>query len=117
LRSCGARLRISSSWTFASRGGRLRGLRNPAKDPGFKNLPIILISGNRGDREPLQGLRAGADDYLTKPLSEELLLKMQRILERNRDRDVLVTKAECSRRRSAATATGSARSGPISRAT
>ena len=67
-------------------------LRN---EPGTKTLPIILISGNAATESRLQGLRAGADDYLTKPFSpRELLLKMQRILERNRDRDVLAMKAE-----------------------
>jgi response regulator RpfG family c-di-GMP phosphodiesterase len=65
------------------------------KQPENKNLPIILISGNAATESRLQGLRAGADDYLTKPFSpRELLLKMQRILERNRDRDVLAMKAE-----------------------
>lgn len=65
------------------------------KEPENKNLPIILISGNAATESRLQGLRAGADDYLTKPFSpRELLLKMQRILERNKDRDVLAMKAE-----------------------
>lgn len=65
------------------------------KEPEYRNLPIILISGNAATESRLQGLRAGADDYLTKPFSpRELLLKMQRILERNRDRDVLAMKAE-----------------------
>jgi response regulator RpfG family c-di-GMP phosphodiesterase len=67
-------------------------LRN---EPATKTLPIILISGNAATESRLQGLRAGADDYLTKPFSpRELLLKMQRILERNRDRDVLAMKTE-----------------------
>lgn len=65
------------------------------KDPAYRHLPIILISGNAATDSRLQGLRAGADDYLTKPFSpRELLLKMQRILERNRDRDVLALKTE-----------------------
>ena len=64
-------------------------------DPDRKSLPIILISGNAATDSRLQGLRAGADDYLTKPFSpRELLLKMQRILERNRDHDVLALKTE-----------------------
>lgn len=61
----------------------------------FQTLPIILISGNAATESRLQGLKVGADDYLTKPFSpRELLLKMQRILERNRDRDLLALKAE-----------------------
>lgn len=34
-------------------------------------LPVILISAKDGSDEVLQGLRAGADDYLTKPLNVE----------------------------------------------
>lgn len=65
------------------------------RNEGFRNLPIILISGNAATESRLQGLKAGADDYLTKPFSpRELLFKMQRILERNRDRDVLALKTE-----------------------
>lgn len=65
------------------------------KDPDVKNLPIIMISGNTATESRLQGLRAGADDYLTKPFSpRELLLKMQRILDRNRDQEVLALRTE-----------------------
>jgi len=65
------------------------------KDARYRSLPVILISGNTTTESRLQGLRAGADDYLTKPFSpRELLLKMQRILDRNRDRDVLALKTE-----------------------
>ncbi|MDM7913718.1 MAG: response regulator, partial [Candidatus Eisenbacteria bacterium] len=65
------------------------------KDDRFRTLPIILISGNAATESRLQGLRSGADDYLTKPFSpRELLMKMQRILERNHDRDVLALRAE-----------------------
>ena len=65
------------------------------KDPESHDLPIVLISGNAATDSRLQGLRAGADDYLVKPFSpRELLLKMQRILERNRDRELLALKTE-----------------------
>ncbi len=65
------------------------------KDPELNHLPIILISGNTATESRLQGLRCGADDYLTKPFSpRELLLKIQRIMDRNRDRDVLALKTE-----------------------
>jgi response regulator RpfG family c-di-GMP phosphodiesterase len=65
------------------------------KDPDYRQLPIILISGNTATESRLQGLRVGADDYLTKPFSpRELLLKMQRILDRNRDQELLALKTE-----------------------
>jgi response regulator RpfG family c-di-GMP phosphodiesterase len=65
------------------------------KDEHFKNLPILMMSGNAATDSRVQGLRAGADDYLVKPFSpRELLLKIQRILERNHDREVLALKTE-----------------------
>jgi response regulator RpfG family c-di-GMP phosphodiesterase len=65
------------------------------KDPDFAALPILMMSGNASTDSRVQGLRAGADDYLVKPFSpRELLLKMQRILERTHDRELLALKTE-----------------------
>ncbi len=35
---------------------------------------IIMLTGQSGDNEHIQGLEAGADDYVTKPLSPPILL-------------------------------------------
>ena len=46
-------------------------------------VPIIFLSARSDGADRLQGLRSGADDYLTKPfLLEELLLRVQAILKR-----------------------------------
>ena len=49
----------------------------------WSNLPIIVISARSEDRDKIEALDAGADDYLTKPFSvEELLARLRVILRR-----------------------------------
>src|SRR5262249_48392397 len=49
----------------------LRALR---ADPATRNTPVILLSARAGDEAKVEGLRAGADDYLTKPFSARELM-------------------------------------------
>ncbi|MBE9113818.1 PAS domain S-box protein, partial [Nodosilinea sp. LEGE 07298] len=50
-------------------------------DPHTRELPIILLSARAGDEARLEGLAAGADDYLTKPFSaRELLARVEATL-------------------------------------
>lgn len=51
--------------------GLLRKLR---ADPVLANLPIILLSARAGEDARIEGIEAGADDYLTKPFSARELL-------------------------------------------
>ena len=46
--------------------GMLKELR---ADPNLKTVPVILLTARAGDEAKLEGLNAGADDYLTKPFS------------------------------------------------
>ncbi len=49
-----------------------------------KQVPIIFLTAKSMQEDTLEGLRIGADDYLTKPFSmEELLLRMKAILRRS----------------------------------
>ncbi len=52
---------------------------------GFdKQIPIIFLTAKSMKEDTLEGLRIGADDYMTKPFSmEELLLRMKAILRRS----------------------------------
>ncbi|MDC0599921.1 response regulator transcription factor [Flavobacteriales bacterium] len=51
------------------------------------NLPILLLTARDRVEDRVRGLRAGADDYVTKPFhNEELLLRIQSLLKR-RDRE------------------------------
>ncbi|TVR76675.1 MAG: response regulator [Saprospirales bacterium] len=40
----------------------------------FRHLPIVVVSGAAGQEDKLKGFEAGADEYLTKPISKKLLL-------------------------------------------
>ncbi len=55
--------------------GLLSALRN---DPELRDTPVLLLSARAGEEAKIQGLSAGADDYLTKPFSaRELLARVQ----------------------------------------
>lgn len=57
-----------------------RRLRND--DP---RLPILVLTARSGERDRVQGLSLGADDYLTKPFSlDEFLLRVRGMLRRSR---------------------------------
>lgn len=52
-----------------------------------KDIPILFLTAKSLKEDRLQGLRLGADDYITKPFSiEELILKVEIFLRRNRVR-------------------------------
>jgi CheY-like chemotaxis protein len=53
-------------------------LRELRADPQTKELPIILLSARAGEESRIEGIEAGADDYLIKPFSaRELLARVE----------------------------------------
>lgn len=57
----------------------LRALR---ADPKTRDVPVILLSARAGEESRVEGLEAGADDYLSKPFSaRELLARVAAHLE------------------------------------
>ena len=53
----------------------LRAIRSDAR---FKTIPMILLSARAGEESRVEGLEAGADDYLTKPFgARELLARVE----------------------------------------
>lgn len=47
-------------------------------DRTAQNIPVIMVSASSGDAEVLAGLEAGAEEYLTKPLSQaEFVLRVR----------------------------------------
>ena len=52
----------------------------------FSDVPILMLTAKASERERIQGLELGADDYMTKPFSpRELILRAKAILRRGRD--------------------------------
>ena len=50
---------------------------------GWSVVPIIVVSARTRERDKIEALDLGADDYLTKPfLMQELLLRVQHLLQR-----------------------------------
>ncbi|HEY6542603.1 MAG TPA: ATP-binding protein, partial [Ktedonobacteraceae bacterium] len=49
-------------------------LKTLRSDPQLCNIPIILLSARAGEEATIEGLEAGADDYLVKPFSARELL-------------------------------------------
>jgi len=84
--------------------GLLRAMRNDATLAG---TPIILLSARAGEESRLEGLQAGADDYLVKPFTArelsarvEALLKMAKLRRENAEREEkLHIEAELERRK------------------
>jgi signal transduction histidine kinase/DNA-binding response OmpR family regulator/streptogramin lyase len=54
------------------------------EDPALRNVPVILVTARAGEEEALEGLRAGADEYITKPFSVALLLQLAKNVVANR---------------------------------
>jgi len=51
----------------------------------FSKIPIIMVTAKVGDNEKVEGLDAGADDYVTKPFSaNELVARVRAVLRRTR---------------------------------
>jgi two-component system alkaline phosphatase synthesis response regulator PhoP len=57
------------------------------------DVPILILSAKNTSADRVQGLKKGADDYLTKPFNlEELLLRVQKLIEKNKklqDKDTI----------------------------
>lgn len=67
--------------------------RQLRKDPKTKTIPILILTALAEESNRIQGLNAGADDYLTKPFSlRELLARIKALLRRRK----MVTEPETS---------------------
>ena len=73
------------------RVGGLELCRRLKEDPRTSYIPVLLISGVIAyDDAGIEGLHAGADDYLDLPFrNEELLVKVARLVERHRSQKAI----------------------------
>ena len=70
-----------------------RVLRELRDDPSTASIPVILLSARAGEESHVEGLEAGADDYLVKPFSaRELLARVSAHLELARVRRLAATR-------------------------
>jgi signal transduction histidine kinase/DNA-binding response OmpR family regulator len=75
-------------------------------DPATRDLPVMLLSARAGEESRVEGLQAGADDYVTKPFSaRELMarveahLKLKELRERaDVERRALLDREQVARR-------------------
>jgi len=59
------------------------------KDNNYKKIPIIMLTARAEEDDKIQGLNAGADDYLTKPFSpRELMARINAVLRRSNNQKV-----------------------------
>jgi len=73
-------------------------LRRLRASPRTARVPVILLSARAGGEATLEGLAAGADDYLVKPFSPpELLARLRTHLELSRVREARARDAERQR--------------------
>jgi two-component system, OmpR family, phosphate regulon response regulator PhoB len=65
--------------------------RELKRDTRTLPIPVIMLTARAQTADRIQGLEAGADDYLTKPFSpKELILRVQAILKRSENAPGLV---------------------------
>ena len=70
-------------------------LRDWRRQPGTRELLIIMLTARAEENDRIAGLSEGADDYVTKPFSRtELMLRIEKLVKRNgpgsgKSRDVL----------------------------
>jgi light-regulated signal transduction histidine kinase (bacteriophytochrome) len=59
-------------------------------DPALRDVPVILLSARAGEDSTIEGLEAGADDYLVKPFAaRELLARVRTHVELARQREAV----------------------------
>ena len=69
-------------------------LRELRGDPRTQDVPVVLLSARAGEEATIEGLEAGADDYLIKPFSAgEVLARVRTHVELGRIRRELAARA------------------------
>ena len=64
-------------------GGGLSVLSKIKADPKTRNLPVMMLTGERNAETVLQAMDAGADDYMVKPfLPDALMERVSRLIQK-----------------------------------
>ncbi|GAB4355766.1 MAG: phosphate regulon transcriptional regulator PhoB [Immundisolibacter sp.] len=73
---------IVLDWMLPGQSG-IEFARELKRDPGTRDIPIIMLTARTQETDVVTGLDAGADDYITKPFSpRELLARIKAVLRR-----------------------------------
>jgi DNA-binding response OmpR family regulator len=68
----------------------LDGWETLAKIRAFSDIPIIMLTARNDQNDMIKGLKNGADDYISKPFNEEILLaRIEAVLRRSSKEDKL----------------------------
>lgn len=60
-------------------------LRQLREDAATRDIPVIMLTARKGERDIVDALRLGASDYLSKPfIPDELSARLVRLLTANR---------------------------------
>ncbi|WP_456481011.1 response regulator transcription factor [Oceanithermus sp.] len=71
-------------WMLPDEDG-LRFLARLRRTPRYEALPVLMLTARASERDRVEGLLGGADDYLTKPFSSaELAARLTALLRRSR---------------------------------
>ena len=70
---------------------RMNGVEMLTQLRRHSNVPVIFLTSKDEEEDELEGLRSGADDYIKKPFSQNLLIERMRVLLR---RDEIATGGE-----------------------
>ncbi len=69
--------------------------RRMKESPRTKDIPIIMLTARRDERDAISGLELGADDYMRKPFSLlELVARVKALLRRAAQREEMPEKVE-----------------------
>jgi two-component system, cell cycle response regulator len=60
-------------------------LRHLRVDPATRDIPVVMLAADGSTDQRLQALRAGVDDFLQKPVDDQMLMARLRNLVRSRD--------------------------------
>ena len=64
-------------------GGGLSVLSKIKADPKTRNVPVMMLTGERNAETVLQAMDAGADDYMVKPfLPDALMERVSRLIQK-----------------------------------
>ena len=74
-------------------------LRAIRAEPATRDIPVILLSARAGEESRVEGLQAGADDYVVKPFSaRELVARVEVNLKLKQLRQTLLDREQAARR-------------------